>query len=241
MDTIWASPEENAAEAEILMASERDSDVFVLPEMWNTGFATEPMGIAEGGAESVNWMMNMAREYDAAVCGSVAVELDGHYYNRHYFCLPDGTTYAYDKHHLFRFGGEDRYYEPGNERVVVEYKGVRFRLVTCYDIRFPEWCRCREDYDVLVCVANWPEERVLAWDTLIRARAIENQCMVVAANRIGHDAHNKYVGRSVILNAYGENLVLAEDRRQMAISAGFDLKAQQHYREKFSVLSEIEY
>lgn len=239
-DTVWASPDVNIAGAERLAVSAQGSDVFVLPEMWSTGFAVNPAGIAEKEPLSVNWMMNSARKYNAAVCGSVAIDLDGKYYNRHYFCLPDGTTYAYDKHHLFGYGGEDKYYERGDERVVVEYMGVRFLLLTCYDIRFPEWCRYRGDYDVIVCVANWPEQRNLAWETLIRARAIENECMVVAANRVGDDGHNRYIGRSAIINAYGQTLALAGDGSQ-AISAGFDMAAQEHYREKFPALTEMEY
>lgn len=240
-DTVWASPDANIIEAERLMDSAGAADLFVLPEMWSTGFAVCPEGVAEKEPVSVNWMMNMARKHDAAICGSVAIDYDGIYYNRHYFCLPDGTTYSYDKHHLFKYGGEDRYYERGNGRVVAEYMGVRFLLVTCYDIRFPEWCRCRGDYDAVVCVANWPEQRMLAWETLIRARAIENECMVIAANRVGDDEHNHYVGRSAIINAYGQTLAVGGDNMQEAVSADFDLEMQEHYRKKFPVLDEMEY
>lgn len=240
-DTAWALPDMNAAVAEELMSSVGVTDLFVLPEMWSTGFAVSPHGVAEKAPVSVNWMMNMARKFNAAVSGSLAIDYCGRFYNRHYFCLPDGTTFAYDKHHLFKYGGEDCFYERGQERVVAEYMGVRFLLLTCYDIRFPEWCRYRGDYDAIVCVANWPEQRMLAWETLIRARAIENECVVIAANRVGDDGHNHYIGRSAIVNAYGQTLAVGEDNRQMALSADFDLKEQEHYRRKFPVLDDIEY
>ena len=239
-NTVWASPDDNISEIEQLISGNTGSRLYVLPEMWSTGYATVPAGIAEREPVSVNWMINAARKYDAAICGSIAIEYDGKFYNRQYFCKPDGTTFAYDKHHLFEYAGEDRFYERGNEKVVVEHEGIRFRLVTCFDLRFPEWCRCHGDYDVLICVANWPEQRNTAWETLLRARAIENECLVVGANRTGCDAFCKYTGKSAIINAYGETLAKAPDNEQAAITANFDIKAQNEYRRKFPVLNKLD-
>ncbi|MBQ7421275.1 MAG: nitrilase family protein [Prevotella sp.] len=237
---IWASPEANAIEAEKLIASAPQSDLYVLPEMWSTGFATEPTDIAEKDSTSLNWMTQIAQRQNAAVSGSVAIEHEGLFYNRHYFCLPDGTLYTYDKHHLFSYGGENRFYTPGNKRTIASYKGIRFLLQTCYDLRFPEWNRYRGDFDAIICVANWPQKRMLAWETLIRARAIDNECLVIAANRVGNDKQYCYEGRSAIINAYGEPLALATDDMQMTISADFDINQQNDYRKKFPVLEEID-
>lgn len=229
------------SDAERLMNSTGESDVFLLPEMWTTGFAVDPIGVADDGQSALKWMKDAAKRRRAAVSGSVAVLQEGKYYNRHYFCLPDGTVYAYDKHHLFAYGGEDRHYERGLRRVVAEYGGVRFLLLTCYDIRFPEWCRYRGDYDVILCAANWPEQRSLAWDILTRARAVENVCLFAGANRVGVDKNCRYVGRSVIVDSCGRVLASGECGDVTAISAEFDIGMQNEHRRKFPALKEMEY
>ena len=163
------------------------SDLYVLPEMWSTGFATEPEGIAESDGSSLNWMKQMANRLDAAVAGSIATEIDGKYYNRFYFVKPanddnDNEIEYYDKHHLFTYSGEHLRYTAGERRVVVEWRGWRFLLQVCYDLRFPVFARnCAEGpdaYDVALYVASWPTSRRAPWDALLRARAIENQCYV---------------------------------------------------------------
>ena len=172
------------------------SDLYVLPEMWSTGFATEPEGIAESDGSSLNWMKQMANRLDAAVAGSIATEIDGKYYNRFYFVKPandgsDNEIEYYDKHHLFTYSGEHLRYTAGERRVVVEWRGWRFLLQVCYDLRFPIFARnCAEGpdaYDVALYVASWPTSRRAPWDTLLRARAIENQCYVCGVDRTGDD------------------------------------------------------
>ena len=161
--------------------------------MWSTGFATSPEGIAEeedfcSSNGSLAWMKSMARKHDAAICGSLSVKTDGgKFVNRSYFVYPDGRVEHYDKKHLFFAGGEHKSYTAGTRRVVAEYKGVRFLLLICYDLRFPVWSRNDLDYDAIICVANWPTPREEVWSTLLKARAIENQCFVLGANRVGTD------------------------------------------------------
>lgn len=237
---IWKSPEDNLTEVEQLLGSSPGSDLYVLPEMWTTGFAANPQGIAEEEPMSVIWMMNMARQLNAALCGSIAIHHDGLYFNRCYFCLPDGTSYTYDKHHLFAPAKEDQYYQAGQERVVANYRGIRFLLVTCYDLRFPEWCRYADDYDAIICTASWPEKRIKAWDTLIRARAIENQSLMIAANRVGDDPQNHYAGHSAIIDASGETLAEDTTHQVAAITALFDENQQKELRESFPVLKNID-
>ena len=209
MDIVWETAWKNRETAERLMLSAEKSDIYVLPEMWNTGVTTEPQGVAESeDGETLQWMRQMANRLDAAVAGSVAVKCgDGTFRNRLYFMKPDSPTplsgknncQFYDKHHLFSYGGETENYTPGNEQVTVEWRGIRFRLCICYDLRFPLWLRNRDDYDVLICVASWPEARTHAWNVLLCARAIENQCYVLGVNRIGKDPSVSIAGELPLL------------------------------------------
>ena len=240
-DIVWADAEANIRKAERLMAEAPESDLYVLPEMWSTGFATEPQGIAEEeGGRALQWMLSKANEVQAAVAGSIAVKTrgEGDYVNRHYFVRPDGSYEFYDKHHLFTYGHEDCYFRAGDRRTVAHYKGVRFLLITCYDTRFPGWMRYDDDFDAIIIVANWPANRQRAWQILTRARAIENQCCVVAANRTGDDPYSSYIGKSAIIDAYGNTLAAAHEGREEAISAVVDFGRQQHFRDKFPVLRE---
>ena len=177
-DIQWAQAEQNILQAERMMAENPGSDLYVLPEMWSTGFATQPHGIAadEATNPALLWMKDTARQHDCAITGSLAVKLgDGTFRNRHYFVDGRNDSVAfYDKHHLFTYGHENEFYTPGEEHTIVEFAGVRLLLLTCYDLRFPCWSRYADalNYDVIVLVANWPESRQSAWQLLTRARAL---------------------------------------------------------------------
>lgn len=236
-DIAWASPELNIKRIDEAIESNAGADLYVLPEMFTTGFCTEPRGIAEcadGG--SLAWMKRKAKAIDAAIAGSVAVEEDGRFYNRFYFVKPDGEVTAYDKHHLFTYGGEHLRFTPGGERKVVEFRGVRIMLQICYDLRFPVWVRNRGDYDMILYVASWPTPRINAWSSLLVARAIENQCYVVGVNRVGEDPSCQYCGGSVVIDPYGKHIASCEDGREMEASAEIDMEALRAFREKFPVL-----
>ena len=211
MDIAWACPEKNVKTAQEMVETMPSADLYVLPEMWATGFVMEPEGVAENEASSaaLQWMVSTARERRCALCGSLAVRIaeDGSYRNRHYFVTPD-ATFFYDKHHLFRQGHEDKWFTAGDVPVIAQWQGVRFLLQTCYDLRFPvfsRWGRAGE-YDAIIYVANWPSSRQLAWDTLVRARAIENQCYVVAVNRLGSDPACEYGGGSCVVEPTGREV-----------------------------------
>ena len=241
-DIVWADPDANIRQAEALLRQHAGSDVYVLPEMWATGFATEPEGIAqsESACAALRWMQKIAREYDCAVAGSLAVQTaDGHYRNRHYFCCPEDTTW-YDKHHLFTYGHEDRFYTAGDKRVVVTWRGCRFRLATCYDLRFPLWTRYTEEqpFDVIICVANWPQSRQTAWEVLTRARAVENQSYLVAVNRTGDDSYSHYVGESRVVDARGTILGQCDADTVQALTVVLALEALLSARRRFRVLDD---
>lgn len=238
-DIIWAEPVRNHERLEAML-SDGQADLYVLPEMFSTGFAIQPEGIAERDGVSLKWMLQTSERFHAALAGSVATEENGRYINRFYFVKPSGEVSFYDKRHLFTYGGEQREYSPGDKRVVVEWQGVRFLLQVCYDLRFPVWSRNRGDYDVALYVANWPVNRIDVWSTLLKARALENQCYVVGVNRVGKDPACDYCGCSALFDARGH--VMAECRReQSAVSVGeVDLDSLQRFREKFPVLTDAD-
>ena len=237
-DIVWGNPAENRQHLEQLIKAAPESDLYVMPEMWSTGFATDPNGLAEKDGASLQWMKQMAQRYDAALAGSVAVEEDGRYYNRLYFVKPNGVVEYYDKHHLFSYGGEDKHYACGNKRVVVEWRGVRFLLAVCYDLRFPVWTRYCGDYDAIIIVANWPTVRIDSWNILLRARAIENQCYVVGVNRVGKDPNCEYCGCSAIINPYGQTMVECERDKECSAETVLDMQMLETYRAKFPALKE---
>lgn len=158
-DIAWEQPARNLARLEPMVAA-AEADVVLLPELFATGFTLDPAGVADGaGGAVVTALRRWAARYGKAVAGSVAVAENGRFYNRMYFVKPSGEFIGYDKRHLFAPGGEARQYTPGDSRAVVEYGGVRFLLLVCYDLRFPVWSRCRGDYDAILCCASWPAPR----------------------------------------------------------------------------------
>lgn len=240
-DVVWCNADANRRKAEHAIARMPDSDLYVLPEMFTTGFVMNPEGIAEeAGGPTLQWMRQTASKTGAALCGSVAVTEHGRFYNRLYFVKPDGSAVSYDKHHLFTYGGETKRYQAGTRRVIVEWKGMRFLLQICYDLRFPVFSRNRGDYDAILYVANWPSSRKNVWQTLLRARAIENQSFVVGANRTGCDPACPYCGLSAIVDAYGRTLAEAGETSEETIAATFDLERLRHFRHKFPVLGDAD-
>ncbi len=247
-DIVWSNPQENVRRAGKMIEEIGQADLYVLPEMFSTGFATEPKGIAEPlNSDTLQWMVTLAAQRQAAVAGSIAVEdasEEGNprYYNRFYFVHPDGRVEHYDKHHLFTYGGEHLRFTPGQERIVVEHQGVRILLQVCYDLRFPIFARntASEPYDLALYVASWPTSRLEAWNTLLRARAIENQCYVAAVNRVGEDPACKYSGGTALIDPYGNVAERCTDGQEQYITAQLDLDALRAFREKFPVLKDAD-
>ena len=241
----WGNPLENIRRVERLMAEAPDSDLYVLPEMWSTGFATEPLDIAENEENSVSlqWMRSTAKRLNCAISGSLAIKLQetNTYVNRHYFI--DGRSQSetyYDKHHLFRYGGEDQYYQSGEAHTIVEYCSFRILLLTCYDLRFPVWSRYADalQYDAIIAVANWPESRQNAWQILTRARAMENQAYLIGCNRVGDDNYSHYRGQSAIISPIGKTLVSCQANKEQTVTFSLDLDVVQKQRTKFRVLDD---
>lgn len=201
---------------------EQRTEIVVLPEMFTTGFSMQPALFAETmEGETVQWMKEIAETNKIIVTGSIIIEVDGKYFNRLIWMLPNGQLGYYDKHHLFAFGEEDKHYTAGNKRLIASVKGWKINLMICYDLRFPVWSRqqiteTENEYDLLIYVANWPERRSHAWKTLLCARAIENQCYVAGVNRVGKDNKNIYhSGNSLVIDPLGQVLYHMADEEDV--------------------------
>lgn len=246
-DLVWKDPDANVSHFDAAIDRNPGSDIYIFPEMFSTGFITQPRGCAESDdSETLHWMIRKSRETNAALAGSLAVESNGKYYNRFYFVKPDGDVVTYDKTHLFVYGGEGIHYSAGTERVITEFRGVKILLEVCYDLRFPMWCRNqigpdgKAIYDMIIYSAEWPLARKLAWDTLIRARAIENQCFVAACNRVGRDDWGEYFGGSALVHPYGHLLTdEVEQDRECELTGEIDMEQLERYRTKFPTLNDI--
>jgi len=197
---------------------EDDTNIIVLPEMFTTAFSMNPKALAESmDGPSVEWMRNKAIEINKTITGSLIIEENGNFFNRLIWMRPDGTFTSYDKRHLFSMAGEQQHYTAGKQKLIVEAYGWKFCPLICYDLRFPVWLRNREEYDSLLIVANWPERRIFHWDQLLVSRAIENQCYVVAVNRVGPDANNiSHNGSSTVVDPAGQVLLQIKGQEQVA-------------------------
>ena len=235
LDISWKNKSENFRNIE-LDFQHVNADLFLLPEMFATGFCMDAEEIADRNDETLNWMKKFAASMDAAVGGSVSVFDNGSFKNRFYFVEPNGNTTFYDKRHLFSFSGEDEIYSPGNKRVVIEFRGVRFLLQVCYDLRFPVFSRSNDDYDTILYVANWPEKRVEAWEYLLKARALENLSYVVGLNRIGTDGNNLYYPESSYC-FFADGSEISEKSGNI-VSAEIDLERLRKFRKHFQFLND---
>jgi predicted amidohydrolase len=233
-ELAWENPADNRNQFQQTIATlEENADLIILPEMFTTGFSMNALANAEDpGGPTEEWLQDMARRRECAITGSVAIRADGGVYNRMLFATPAGVTH-YDKRHLFRMAGEHKRYLHGAERVIVNWRDWRIQLQVCYDLRFPVFCRNRQDYDLMLCVANWPARRRLHWRQLLIARAIENQACVIGVNRIGSDANGlEYSGDSLAVAADGVLLEDMADRADVALVT-LDGAALHAYRESF--------
>lgn len=239
--THWHDPAANRAMFDRWLSQVPDeTEIVLLPEMFSTGFTMASAEQAEAmDGPTVSWLVDAARASGKTLCGSVVVALPAvgdsgpDYVNRLLWVTAQGDVTGYDKRHRFRMAGEHLHYAAGQERVIVTHKGVRILLQVCYDLRFPVFARNRGDYDVYLLVANWPAARQHHWNTLLAARAIENQCYVVAVNRVGEDGNGVvYGGGSGIYNFQGEPEVRSFETEEV-LSGKLDLAAQASYREAF--------
>ncbi|MBI5062200.1 MAG: amidohydrolase [Desulfatitalea sp.] len=213
------------------------TDLIVLPEMFSTGFSMNAPRLAEPmTGKAVAWLRRMAAAGGATVTGSLMIEDSGHYYNRLLWARPDGSIEYYDKKHLFRYAGEEKVFTAGTRHMTWTLKGWRIRPFICYDLRFPVWTRnLSQAYDLALFVANWPARRAMHWQTLLRARAIENQAYVIGVNRVGTDGKGlAYDGCSAVIAPTGE-VLLEEIQNERICTLSLERGLLESYRKEFPV------
>ena len=238
-DIAWRNPLANLQKLEEKLAGEEKNavDLLILPEMFNTGFCMDPEGIAESAdkGNTLQKIKQISKEYDMAICGSLAIEEQGRFYNRGFFVSPDGTVSFRDKKHLFSIGKEAESYAAGNSNEVINYKGWNIRLLVCYDLRFPVWSRNKEnEYDLLIYVANWPTARISSWDILLPARAVENEAYVCGCNRVGEDGMGfAHEGHSALYDYKGKRLLDFEPNQEALKTIEIDKEGLDRFRAKF--------
>ena len=237
---FWENPKLNRDYfEEKINAIAENVDLIILPEMFTSGFTMNPKAVAETmQGDTILWLKNLAKAKNAAITGSLVIEKNGHFFNRLVFVFPSGEIQKYDKKHLFTLAGEDQIYTSGNQKLLVEYKGFKICPLICYDLRFPVFARNTEDYDVLIYVANWPKIRINAWDSLLKARAIENMCYTIGVNRIGEDANqHEYIGHSQVVDFLG-NYNIEPQETEGVFMTNLDKNLLLETRQKFGFLND---
>jgi predicted amidohydrolase len=209
-DIFWEDIDKNLLTIEEkLTKTKLETDLIILPEMFNTGFSMQAKKLAEPmDGKTIAWMAKIAKNNNCVVTGSLIIKENSKYYNRLVWMNADGSFSKYDKKHLFGLGLENENYTPGVKRLIVELNGWKICPVICYDLRFPIWLRNKNtEYDLLLIVANWPEARIEHWIALIKARAIENQAFAIGVNRIGLDGNKiNYTGDSICVTPLGNTI-----------------------------------
>lgn len=234
---VWANPQANIG---LLDERLRDisgkADIAVVPEMFSTGFCIDRPGLAEEWrtGNTSQALQRMADTYDLAIVGSLIVAEQGRLFNRGFMFRPNDTPLYYDKHHLYRSGGEAEYFTPGNQRPIWEFRGVKIRMAVCYDLRFPVWLRQDKHnlYDILICVACWPTVRIQYWDVLLPTRAAENHCFAVGVNMLGTDGMQMdYIGHSVAYDTWLKDVAGFEDYEAGTRIVDFSIEKLRHFRD----------
>ena len=237
-DIIWENPEANFENYQKIINSKTDNpELIILPEMFNSGFS---MQYSEGTyGKSTQWLKNTSKVTNAHLYASLALEIDDQKYNQGQWVSPNGDVSIYNKKHLFSYGGEHRHFSSGNENIITNIREWKFKPLICYDLRFPIWSRnTLPYYDILIYIASWPIARIEAWKTLLKARAIENQCYVIGVNRLGSDGNNlEYNGQSMIFDFSGKIILDVKDQSGL-FSTSLSYADLHNYRKKFPFLSD---
>ena len=236
LEIFWKDKNRNYEHIEGLLNNLPPTDLIVLPEMFNTGFVTNPIATeASSSDEIINWMQSVSSKHGCAITGSALTKVESGLVNRLYWVEHEGNNHHYDKHHLFLHAGEGNFYQAGKKREVIDYKGFRFLFTICFDLRFPVFCANNNDYDVLLNIASWPSARSDHWQKLLVARAIENQAYVIACNRVGFDPNCHYSGDSAIID-YNGKIMVQNKNNEVILSSTLNLAQLNMHKEKFNFL-----
>jgi predicted amidohydrolase len=238
---FWESPLENRAYIDQqLKKIVNPTDLVLLPEMFSSGFTMNPEAVAEPmGGPSMQWMQTWATKLNAILGGSLVIQEGAYFYNRFIMVTPTEEVMYYDKRHTFTLAGEHKAYRAGENEGIFDYQGWKICLRICYDLRFPVWSRNTQEYDLLLYVANWPKPRINAWDTLLKARAIENLSYVVGVNRIGKDEKdNEYTGHTAVYDPLGLCISGGPSAIESLVTAELDYLELQAQRKRLRFLED---
>jgi predicted amidohydrolase len=245
MDIATGQVEKNLATARsmIARAAERGSDLVVLPELWSTGYDLEHAAdhattLDEGIFAEIAALAAKHRTYIAGSCLSIIKP--GRYGNTLVCTAPTGKRLGeYAKAHLYGLMNEDQYLTPGNKTTIIDFPWGAAGLAICYDLRFPELFRsyALKGATMVIVPAEWPRPRIAHWQTLLRARAIENQMFVVACNRVGQNQSDHFPGHSAIIDPWGE-VVVEGGGGQELLTAEIDLEEVNRFRDKIPVFKD---
>lgn len=239
----WENPTANFAHLrpKVAEAAACGARLVVLPEMFACGFSMQTQAIREpAGGPSTAFLIEMATTHKLWICGSLPEEIPGNPRpaNTLVVVSPSGELTRYRKIHPFSLAGEHEHYTAGDRHCTVSIEGLRCTLFICYDLRFAdEFWSTATATDAYIVVANWPAKRRTHWQTLARARAIENQAYMVAVNRVGTGDGLEYSGDSCIYDPVGEPLVQAAMGETMLL-ADLDPAVVKQARKQFPVLAD---
>ena len=243
LDLVWENPRTNREKIDqFLQKVPKGTELVFLPEMFSTGFSMNVSELVESmEGETIQWMKKRCIELQIALCGSLIILENGQFFNLLVFIEPSGALQFYNKRHLFTMGNEESHFESGKERLIVNYHGWRICPLICYDLRFPVWARNHNEYDILIYSANWPQARTEVWNTLLKARAIENQAYVIGANRVGVDGNSiSYSGNSQLIDPKGIVLSTVEEYSEGFVSSQFSYPELMKFRKEFPVLNDAD-
>ena len=226
---VWGNKDANITLLKQQLANlPMGTDLVVLPELFSTGFITNDRTFAANLAErntgdTISTLRSLAHEYQVAIAGSFLAATAAQLYNRAFFIEPNGEETIYDKRHLFTYGGEDKIFNAGrNLAPIIRYRGFNIKLIVCYDLRFPVFCRnVKNAYDVLIVVANWPLARQ------------ENECYVCGVNRCGIDSSGLDYSEASSLVIDFKGKIIAQRSTSPLISAELSPAELERFREKF--------
>lgn len=238
---VWEHPEQNRINfTNKIEAITESIDLIILPEMFSSGFTMNAKHVAESmTGNTILWMQELAKQKQVAITGSLVIEENNCYHNRLLFVHPSGQIDTYDKRHTFTLAGEHKVYKAGITTTIIQYKGWTIKPLICYDLRFPVWARNVEDYDLIYYVANWPKVRISAWDTLLKARAIENMSYCIGVNRVGLDANSyEYSGHSAAYDVLGERMDTIPFGKEATQIVTLQKDHISRYREKLGFLKD---
>ena len=222
---FWEDLNKNLSHFEGVISKISDTDIILLPEMFNTAFCPKSTHLAETmEGKTISWMKKISKNKNCAISGTLMIEENGKVYNRLLWISKEGDISTYDKSHLFSLVKENKSITKGEKRLIIEIADWKICPLICYDLRFPVFSRNNVDYDILIYLANWPIKRIDAWDTLLKARAIENQSYTIGVNRVGEDGNKvPFNGHSKVFDAFGKELLSATENKEEILQINLSL------------------